>query len=227
MSKRIVKRKRIKIIPLLLMLFIIVLIVFGVDFYLNTNIRNITILNTEYLPDEYIMRIAKIEDYPSYYYTTKNSINTRLLKSPFIKKVKTNKGFYHTLTIDIEESKLLFYDTLKNKYVLDNNKEVDDNFNVRVPRLTNEIPDKKIYKRFTKKMLSIDEDILSKISDITYAPNEYDKERFLLYMDDDNSVYLTLTKFKKINYYNEVLEQLEGKKGILYLDSGNHFKIMQ
>ena len=71
--------------------------------------------------------------------------------------------------------------------------------------------------------MSIDEDILSKISDITYAPNEYDKERFLLYMDDDNSVYLTLTKFKKINYYNEVLEQLEGKKTILDKD-GNVLK---
>ena len=46
-------------------------------------------------------------------------------------------------------------------------------------------------------------------------------------MDDGNSVYLTLTKFEQINYYDEVLPQLEGKKGILYLDSGNHFEIME
>ena len=46
-------------------------------------------------------------------------------------------------------------------------------------------------------------------------------------MDDGNSVYLTLTKFKMINYYNDVLKQLEGRKGILYLDSGNHFKVME
>ncbi len=39
------------------------------------------------------------------------------------------------------------------------------------------------------------------------------KHRFLLYMDDGNSVYLTLTKFEQINYYDEVLPQLEGKKG--------------
>ena len=30
-----------------------------------------------------------------------------------------------------------------------------------------------------------------------------------------------------INYYNDVLEQLEDRKGILYLDNGNHFKIME
>ena len=62
---------------------------------------------------------------------------------------------------------------------------------------------------------------------MTYVPNEYDKDRFLLYLDDGNMVYLTLTKFKMLNYYEEVLPQLEGKKGILYLDSGNHFKIME
>ena len=39
--------------------------------------------------------------------------------------------------------------------------------------------------------------------------------------------YLTLTKFKMINHYNEVLTQLEGHKGILYLDSGNHFQIKE
>jgi len=46
-------------------------------------------------------------------------------------------------------------------------------------------------------------------------------------MNDGNYVYLTLTKFKQINYYEDVLEKLDGKKGILYLDSGNHFKIME
>jgi cell division septal protein FtsQ len=76
-------------------------------------------------------------------------------------------------------------------------------------------------------MKEIKKDILGKISDIEYVPNDYDKDRFLLYMDDGNMVYLTLTKFKMINYYNDVLEQLEGKHGILYLDSGNHFQIKE
>lgn len=76
-------------------------------------------------------------------------------------------------------------------------------------------------------MKSVDKSILGKISEISYQPNEFDKDRFLLLMDDGNSVYLTLTKFEMINYYNEVLGQLEGRRGILYLDSGNHFKIME
>ena len=94
----------------------------------------------------------------------------------------------------------------------------------RVPRLINYVPDKK-YKDFITDMANIKKDILGKISDIEYKPNDYDKDRFLLYMDDGNMVYLTLTKFDMINYYNDVLSQLEDKKGILYLDSGNHFQI--
>ena len=78
-----------------------------------------------------------------------------------------------------------------------------------------------------EKMAKVDKGTLGKISDIEYVPNDYDKDRFLLYMDDGNMVYLTLTKFKQIEYYNDVLEQLEGRKGILYLDSGNHFQIKE
>ena len=76
-------------------------------------------------------------------------------------------------------------------------------------------------------MNSINPEILGKISDIEYLPNGFDKDRFLLYMDDDNMVYLTLSKFKNINLYNDVLEQLDNRKGILYLDSGNHFQVKE
>ena len=64
-----------------------------------------------------------------------------------------------------------------------------------------------------------------KISEIEYSPNLYDKERFIFYMNDDNVVYVTLTKLKEFNNYNKIKEQLGTHKGILYLDSGNYFEI--
>ena len=121
------------------------------------------------------------------------------------------------------------YNTVYNKYVLENNEDIgnDDLYtSFRVPRLLNYVPDTK-YESFIKNMGKIDKSVLAKISDIEYKPNEYDKDRFLLYMDDGNMVYLTLTKFDMINYYNDVLEQLEDKHGILYLDNGNHFQIKE
>ena len=86
---------------------------------------------------------------------------------------------------------------------------------------------RKILNRFIKYYKRVDLSIREKISEIKYDPNEFDEDRFLLYMDDGNSVYITITKFERLNYYNDVLPQLDGKKGYLYLDSGNHFQIMQ
>lgn len=229
MAKKIVKKKKLKAFRLLLILIVLGVIVFAVDLYLNTSIKNITIKNTKYLKDDYILYLAGLEDYPSFYYTTSKKIRKKLEKSPYIESVNVKKGFYHTLTITVKENQPLFIYETDKKLIFENKKEVpieDEITLFRVPRLMNYVPNTK-YSTFKKNMTKIDKSILGKISEITYLPNEYDKDRFLLYMDDGNSVYLTLTKFKMINYYNDVLKQLEGRKGILYLDSGNHFKVME
>ena len=229
MAKKIVKKRKLKVFRLLLILIVLGVIVFAVDLYLNTSIKNITIKNTKYLKDDYILYLAGLEDYPSFYYTTSKKIRKKLEKSPYIESVDVKKGFYHTLTITVKENQPLFIYETDKKLVFENKKEVpieDEITLFRVPRLMNYVPNTK-YSTFKKNMTKIDKSILGKISEITYLPNEYDKDRFLLYMDDGNSVYLTLTKFKMVNYYNDVLKQLEGRKGILYLDSGNHFKVME
>ena len=81
-----------------------------------------------------------------------------------------------------------------------------------------------------KKLSSVDINILKMVSEIEYAPdikNEktIDKNRFLLKMNDGNYVYITLTKMELLNKYNEAITKVEGKKGTLYLDSGNYFEI--
>ena len=78
---------------------------------------------------------------------------------------------------------------------------------------------------FCKYFALIDNSIISKISQIEYKPNNVDKMRFLLYMNDGNSVYITLTKIEKINKYNSIKDQLGNNLGILYLDSGDYYEI--
>ena len=76
-------------------------------------------------------------------------------------------------------------------------------------------------------MTLVNKSILSKISEIEYTPSTIDKEKFLFLMNDGNYVYITLSKIDLINTYNEIYPTLEGKKGILHLDSGNHFEIKE
>ena len=65
-----------------------------------------------------------------------------------------------------------------------------------------------------------------KISEIKYDPN-IDSERFLLTMNDGNYVYVNLKRFKSVNNYLTIISNFKDKKGIIYLDSGSHFKLFE
>jgi len=229
MAKKVVKKKKLKIIPFLIVLLVIGGLSFGVYKTMTAKIKNIIISNADYLKDDYIIDLAGIRDYPSFYLTNSLKMKKKLLKSPYIREVKIKREFYHILEIDVTVNRPLFINKDSGMLVFEDKRtilETEANIVFRVPRLINYVPDDK-YDTFIEKMAKVDKGTLGKISDIEYVPNDYDKDRFLLYMDDGNMVYLTLTKFKQIEYYNDVLEQLEGRKGILYLDSGNHFQIKE
>lgn len=229
MPKKLVKKRKLKLFNLLLMLVIIGSISFGIYLYIQLPIKNIIIKNTTYLSDDYILELANLKDYPGFYKYSKKKIINNIEKSPYIESVIIKRKFCHILEIDVTEKKPLFYRDSDKKIVFSDRSSISENNDFvifRIPRLLNYVPNN-IYKDFVNNMKNIDDDILGKVSDIFYDPNDIDKERFLLYMDDGNMVYLTLTKFKMINYYNAVLEQLENRKGILYLDNGNHFQIKE
>lgn len=229
MAKKVVKKKKLKIIPFLIVLLVIGGLSFGLYKTMTAKIKNIIISNADYLKDDYIIDLAGIRDYPSFYLTNSLKMKKKLLKSPYIREVKIKREFYHILEIDVTVNRPLFINKDSGMVVFEDKRtilETEANIVFRVPRLINYVPDDK-YDTFIEKMAKVDKCTLGKISDIEYVPNDYDKDRFLLYMDDGNMVYLTLTKFKQIEYYNDVLEQLEGRKGILYLDSGNHFQIKE
>lgn len=227
MAKKMKKKRKLKLIPAFVFLVVITIIYFAVSIYLKIDIQNIVVKNSSYFKEQDILKLAGLEEYPSFYFTTTASIKRRLKMSPFIKDVEVKKEFFHKIVIEVEEYRVLYREEESKKLVLENGEKLDDPGTIRgIPTLVNYVPDEK-EGSFQKGMRKVKENIASTVSEIQYVPNEYDKDRFLLFMDDGNSVYLTLTKFEMINYYHEVLPQLEGKKGILYLDSGNHFKIME
>ena len=229
MAKKLVKKKKLRVFRLFLGLLILAFFALLIYLLLHTKIKNIIIKNTNYLNDDYIIELADIKDYPSFFLTRNSLIEEKLEKSSYIKKAIIKKKFYNVLEIDIEENTPLFSYEVDHTIVFENKKSIKEDEEVtlfRIPRLMNYVPDTK-YDMLIKGLKKIDKDILGKVSEITYTPNEFDKDRFLLYMDDDNSVYLTLTKFRMLNYYNKVLTQLDVRKGVLYLDSGNHFQIKE
>ena len=229
MAKKIVKKRKLKVFNFLIVLLVLTGLFFGVYGLTKIPTKNIIVKNTNYLKDDYILELAGLKDYPSFVLISNRRVEKKLEKNKYINSAHLRKKIGFIIELEVNENRPLFYNTNNNKYVFGNEKEYKEDeisHNFGVPRLLNYVPDQK-YKKFVKGMHNVKVDIISKISDIEYKPNDYDKDRFLLYMDDGNVVYLTLTKFKMINHYNDVLKQLENHKGILYLDNGNHFQIKE
>lgn len=226
MAKKVKKKIRIRILPIIIIIFILTLLSGSVYLLSLIPIKNIYISGNNYLKDQEIIELAKIENYPSFLKTRTKDMKKNIKKSPYVKSVTIRKKILGIVEIQIEEYNILFRKEENNKIVLEDKEELIDNEKYQVPILLNYIPDTK-YDSFIKGMNQVTPSIKNQISEIRYYPNTQDEDRFLLYMNDGNYVYLTLTKFKQINYYEDVLEKLDGKKGILYLDSGNHFKIME
>ena len=222
MAKRKVKKRKIKGKKLLLFLIFVVAIIYGVYYIYSLKITSITVKGNTLYKDWEIIKIAKLDKYPKSMENLSGMISHRLEKDAFIKKAKVTKKRITEVNIEIIENKPLFYYVPNNKTVLADKTEVDEAFSV--PTLVNYVPNK-IYDKFLNEMNNVDYGIIKRISEIKYDPNEVDDERFLLTMNDGNYVYLTLYKFNKVNHYIDIIKEFDNKKGVLYLDSGEYFKV--
>ena len=216
------KKRKIKVKNVLLVFIITIVILFCLAFLTDVKINNIVIKGNTIYSDWEIIEKAGLEDYPSSLKTLSKTIENRLEDDDYIQSVNVRRPSLTKVVIEIKENVPLFYYLPASKTILANNKEVTDNFSV--PTVINYIPDN-IYKKFVSAMKDINYDIVKRISEIKYDPNDVDDGRFLLSMNDGNQVYLTLNNFDKIDGYLEIIKEFDNKKGILYLDSGEYFEV--
>lgn len=224
MKKKVIKR-RIKWKAVLKIFFLLfcVFLIFLYLFFVKT--KRIIITGNTRVSDHEIITSSGFKNYPYLFRVSANEIKTKILTIEEIDKVKVHKSLFGTLTIEIEEAKPLFFNRNSNKLVLSNKKEISKNDLGGVPTLINYVPDT-LYKRLIETLSSIDLNVLSLISEIEYQPWQsndvmIDETRFFLRMTDGNSVYVNLINMSKLNTYIEIYASLEGKQGILYLDSSS------
>ena len=219
------KKKKLKIKNIIIGVVLLSLIGYTFYWILKLPINNIYVSGNKILEEKEILSLANLEDYPSFLLTTKSEIKNNIKKNHYVKEVTVKKSFGNKIYIEIEEYMPLCI-LENNKLLLSSGEELENTYNLTdIPYLVTAIEDKTILKSFTEKFSKIDENILRQISQIEYIPVEVDKERFLLYMDDGNEVYITLTKIEKINKYNKIVEKMDGSHGIIYLDSGDYVEI--
>lgn len=229
-QKKIKKRKQIKIrygrVLVALVCFAFLLFLFSK--FLELPIRNIYIAGNVHISDQEIIELAGIQNYPSIIKTRASDLEKRLQKDSRIVSAKIKKRKWKELHIEIVENNSLFYNQTTNKTILSDFREIEEFWDA--PVLLNYVPDT-IYGIFKEKMKKIDVEILNRISEIMYQPSNVDEERFLFTMRDGNYVYLTLETFENINNYVSIYAEFTSKygnrKGILNLDSGQYFTILE
>lgn len=224
MARKVKKKRKLKVRKLFTVIFIFTLILLGLAFLTDVKINNIIVKGNNLYSDWEIIKMAKLDDYPSSLKTLSRNIEKNLEKDNYINEVNIERPSLTKVVINVKENLPLFYYLPVDKTILTDKSETKDNF--PVPTVINYIPDK-VYSKFLKAISSVDYDIVKRISEIKYDPNEVDEGRFFLTMNDGNRVYLTLNKFTKIDNYLDIIKEFDNKKGILYLDSGEYFEVKE
>lgn len=221
-KKKRVKRK-LNVKRVIVFLLSVLILSFFIYKLVNVNISNIYIKGNNYLTDQYIIDISGLSNYPNSLSNISFNIEKKLRKNSFILDAKVKKrGLLNKVYIEIIENYPLYYYASLDKTVLYNGDMIDGN--ISNITLINKIPDT-IYDKFISKFRDLEYSVLDRISEVRYNPNEVDSERFLILMNDENYVYVTLNRFLNLNKYVDIIKTFSGKKGVLHLDSGEYFEI--
>ena len=220
------KKKKFNFKKIFTFIIVIIILYFVVNYLINIKTKNIVILNNNYYSDDEIIEQANIEDYPKFLLLSKSKIKKKLLKLDLIEDVKIEKNSDFALRIDVKEKKILYFIRSNNEYMTSDNKSYKLDNVIGVPTLINYVPEE-VEKSFVKEFKNVDSNIISLISEIEYSKTNFDEKRFILYMNDGNEVYITTTKLDVLNKYVDIVKKIDGKTGILYLDSGNYFEIKE
>lgn len=219
------KKKRVFKIRNIIIILVVFFVVSGIIYYfLSMPVKNIYVIGNDIVSDEEILSLAGLDDYPSFILSNRGHIKRSVLNNKYVNSVNVDKKIGNIIEVEIVENKVLASDGSGN-VILSNGSVLENDYNIfDVPRLINNIGDFDIGE-FSLKFSRVDSNILRQISEIEYSPLDVDGDRFLLYMNDGNFVYVTLTKIEKLNKYNDIKDELLDRKGIIYLDSGDYVEV--
>ena len=218
-------KKRINKKGLLVVILALYLIIMAFYYVWKLPVKTIIVKGNNLVNDNVIINAAGLDSNTKLLILSQKKVEDDVSRIPLIDKVEVKKVLDGSIIINVTEAKVLFYNKLNNNYVLSNKKEtLDIENNLGIPTLNNYVPSD-IYNNLITKLSKIDIDIIYLISEIEYNPDikndiTIDGNRFLLRMNDGNTVYINLANIDKLSNYKEIFSTLDGK-GILNLDSSS------
>lgn len=221
-TKKIVKR-RLKIKGVFILALITVLIFLSIQFLLKINVHSIKITGNNYIKDSTIIKELNLNTETKYFKVNGIEICNKLKANPYIKSCKLKRSLSFNLEIVIEENSPLFYYAYEGQIVLSNGSRSEESNSYGLPTLINYTTEE-VLKEFTNRLSTINNDIIRSISEIEYSPSisedgtPIDEERFMLLMNDGNTVYINNRRIDKLNYYDKIYASIGDKKGTFNFD---------
>ncbi len=220
------RKKKLKLnLPrtIVFVLFIYIICYFLYSLY-NGKVIHYNIEGNSLYKDSYILKKCGLTDYPPILSINRRSIKKTLEEDPLISKVDVSYDWRFYLNIKITENRPMFLIKSSNQVCLQDGTLVENNNYLGIPTLLNDAPGE-VRNLLAEKLSQVDPGILYLINEIKYDPSYdsthkvIDENRFLLYMNDTNTVYITARKAKTLNYYLTIIANNElNEAGTLYLD---------
>ena len=221
------KKKKLRVKVLLKLILFVCLVAFSINYIKDLRVKNIYITGNINIKDVTIIETLGIKDYPKILDISPSKLEKQLASLPLVDKAKVKRNILGKLTINIEETKILFFYKYNNKYITANNKSIEDDISyIGVPSLINFTPDT-VFDDLVVGLNKIDYNIVKMIGEMEYTPYKseegqtIDNNLFTLYMNDGNIVKIDTVNIKNLNKYNTIYTSLEMNKvkRIVYLDT--------
>lgn len=221
------KKRKLRIKVILKILFFLIIVVSLTYYIFNLKIKNINIIGNKNVKDVTIIEKAGIKDYPEIYKLNTKKIEKNINTIPLITKTQIKRNLFGKITIEVEESKILFFYKYNNKYITSSNDSIENTKDYYgYPTLINFTPDT-IFDSLVNGLTKIDYDIVKMINEIEYTPYKVedgtiiDNNLFTLRMNDGNTIMIDTVNIKNLNKYKTIYASLglDSTKGIIHLDT--------
>ena len=202
---------------------LIVLIVFCVKNIDKFKARSIVVSGNKYVKTSEIIERGNLEASTSYIIPKTKTICSNIKKNKLIKSCKIKRTKSLNLLLEVKENRPLFYYSHTNRLMLENNKQINAENNFGIPSLINYVP-KDVLDEFTSKFKLVHTNVIKNISEIEYTPSKnkkdevIDDKRFMLTMNDGNTVYINNKNLTILNKYDKIYASINEAHGIFNFD---------
>lgn len=214
------KRKRRRWIRVI----IVVLLFVGYLFTPFSNVNEIQVSDTMYVSKEQIIELSKL-DKNSKFILIHNFFKPKL-NHDFIEDYKIINYYNGTIRLEVTEKRAFGYIVSSDSIDL----LVKDGKLVSFPNLEDYIlslpkinsSDEEFLKLLSEGMEKLDQNVISRISEIDILVLSYEKNAFILHMEDGNKIYGSTKDLHLMKNYNNILESVNEKNQCIQLDESTN-----